>query len=166
MKVLIEMSAGETHYKYEYNFKKRLLEAKRALTSPMPFPVNYGLLFNEVYKKEHIDALVISTRPFAAPSLIDARVIGLLEFYKNGEEDHKVLLLPSAKLDPEFANVSDVTQLSDVLTGKIHHFFSHYRDLDKISIHVDKFLNADAANEYINNFRETKSSKIVELRRG
>jgi inorganic pyrophosphatase len=44
--------------------------------------------------------------------------------------DTKILAVPLKKVDPFFAAVEDVGDLSEAIKNKIKHFFNHYKELE------------------------------------
>jgi inorganic pyrophosphatase len=39
--------------------------------------------------------------------------------------------VPTAKVDPFYADVNDITDLNETAKLKIKHFFNHYKELEK-----------------------------------
>ena len=49
----------------------------------------------------------------------------------DGGQDEKILAVPATRLHPFYSDVVDYTDLPPILLEQIHHFFSHYKDLEE-----------------------------------
>ena len=57
--------------------------------------------------------------------------MGVLLMEDDGGFDEKIIAVPSNHLHPFYQDVAEYTDLPQILLDQIHHFFSHYKDLEK-----------------------------------
>ncbi len=74
--------------------------------------------------------LVANTRPIAPGALIAVRPIGVLYMRDEAGGDEKIIAVPSPKLTKRYDKVQTYTDLPDITTRQIEHFFAHYKDLE------------------------------------
>lgn len=69
---------------------------------PAAYPYPYGFLPDHMGPDgECVDCYLLTTASPPAGSLVEGRVVGLIEQWEAGAEDHKVLLLPADQPAPE-----------------------------------------------------------------
>ncbi len=153
--VLIEIPKNSM-VKYEIDKNSGMLQVDRFIHTAMGYPFNYGYLPNTLSKDgDPIDIVVISTHPVQAGTLLPSRVIGMLEMEDESGIDNKIIAVPSTKVDPFYAKVHDVSDLSEATQKLIKHFFEQYKDIEPGKwTKVRNFLGKDAA------WREIEESKI------
>jgi inorganic pyrophosphatase len=61
--------------------------------------------------------------------LISFRPIGVLRMVDKGEQDEKILGVPTDKVDPTYANIRDLADLPEIERQRIEAFFRIYKDL-------------------------------------
>jgi inorganic pyrophosphatase len=101
---------------------------------------------------------VLTNDPIPTGVFLKAKVIGVLNFEDDGENDHKIICVPE-----DDRNVGDeISSLDDLhkkWREKIEHHFSHYKDLKKPgSTKVLGWGNVDDAKKIINECIERYSS--------
>lgn len=148
--VFVEVSAGSS-IKYELDKDSGIVFVDRFSYTAMFFPFNYGFIPGTLAEdKDPLDILVVSTYPVATGTVIPARPIGMLEMEDESGIDTKILAVPTAKVDPFFAHVGDIKDLSEQKKAKIKHFFDHYKELEPGKwVKTKSFLGKDKAYEAI-----------------
>ncbi|RBW70323.1 inorganic diphosphatase [Bacillus taeanensis] len=148
VEVLIEIPTGSQN-KYEYDKEKGVFKLDRVLFSPMFYPAEYGYIDNTLaLDGDPLDVLVIVTNPTFPGCVIDARVLGFLNMVDGGEEDSKLLAVPTE--DPRF---KDVHSLEDVPAHKLEeiaHFFKTYKDLEGKKTEVGSWEGPEEAAKLVN----------------
>jgi inorganic pyrophosphatase len=153
--VFIEIPEGSL-VKYELDKESGVIMVDRFLYTAMPYPFNYGFIPNTNGQDgDPIDVMVVSSQPLATGTVVPSRVIGMLEMEDEAGIDTKIIALPTSKIDPFYAHITDVTGLDEATRNKIKHFFDHYKELEPGKwIKTKNFLSKDKAFEEI-----TKSMK-------
>lgn len=127
---VIEIPKGSMH-KIEYDRKRKLMMLDRVEPGIFAKPTNYGFIPQTLDEDgDELDTLLITEEPVPTGVLVEAVVIGVLNFEDGGEMDHKVICVPA-----DDRNTGDsITSLDDLSTGlknQIEHHFTHYKDLKK-----------------------------------
>lgn len=147
VEAFIEIPTGSQN-KYEFDKEKGVFKLDRVLFSPMFYPAEYGYIDHTLANDgDPLDILVLVTNPTFPGCVIDARVIGFLNMIDGGEEDSKLIAVPTE--DPRF---QDVTSLDDVPQHKlkeISHFFQTYKDLQGKKTEIGAWEGAEAASSLI-----------------
>lgn len=148
--VLIEIPQGSS-VKYEIDKESGALFIDRFLYTSMSYPFNYGYVPQTLDGDgDGIDVLVLSSQVVQAGTVLPARPIGMLEMEDEEGMDTKVIAVPTKKIDPFFANIEDVSDLTDAYKNKIKHFFDSYKQLEPGKwVKTKDFLGKDAAIEAI-----------------
>jgi inorganic pyrophosphatase len=129
--VVVEIPQGSA-IKYEMDKESGFVVVDRFAFTTMVYPFNYGFIpQTHAEDGDPVDVLVISTYPVHPGTVIPARPIGLLEMEDEAGIDTKILAVPTAKVDPFYADVNDITDLNETAKLKIKHFFNHYKELEK-----------------------------------
>jgi len=153
--VLIEIPKNSM-VKYEVDKDSGILHVDRFIHTAMGYPFNYGYLPDTLSKDgDPVDVMVISTHPVQAGALLPSRVIGMLEMEDEAGIDNKIIAVPSTKVDPFYASVRDLSDLSEATQKLIKHFFEQYKDTEPGKwTKVKNFLGKDAA------WREIEESRV------
>lgn len=128
--VVIEIPMG-SKLKVEWNRKKAFFELDRVEPGIFAKPCNYGFIPKTLDEDgDELDALLLCDEPITTGVVVNARVIGIMNFEDDGEMDHKVVVVPSD--DRNTGNA--ITTLSDLplqWLNQVEHHFNHYKDLKK-----------------------------------
>ncbi len=146
---VIEIPMGSSH-KIEFNRKKNAMMLDRVEPKIFAKPTNYGFIPGTLDDDgDELDTLVITEEPLATGIVLEATVIGVLEFEDDGEMDHKVICVPAD--DRNTGNrIQSLADLGDQWQKQIEHHFTHYKDLKKPgSTKVLGFGDAQKAHEVI-----------------
>ena len=128
--VVIEIPKG-SNVKYEYREDSDMIEVDRVLFTAMTYPFNYGFVPGTMGgDNDPLDIVVISSASFSTGTFVQARPIGVLLTKDEEGVDSKVIAVPIGKVDPEYADVNDISDLSDALKKKIGHFYSYYKSIE------------------------------------
>lgn len=129
--VLIEIPQGSA-IKYEMDKDSGFIVVDRFAFTTMVYPFNYGFVpGTSAEDGDPVDVLVISTYPVHPGTVIPSRPIGMLEMEDEEGIDTKILAVPTKKVDPFYSDVEDIDDLNETVKQKIHHFFNHYKELEK-----------------------------------
>jgi inorganic pyrophosphatase len=124
----VEIPAG-SFTKYETN-EDGLVFVDRFQSMPVAYPANYGSMPSTLAGDgDPLDALVLTREPLHPGVLISFRPIGVLRMVDKGEQDEKILGVPTDKVDPTYANIRDLADLPEIERQRIEAFFRIYKDL-------------------------------------
>lgn len=94
-------------------------------------PCGYGFIPQTLDDDgDELDVLLVCNEAVPTGVVLDAKVIGILNFEDDGEMDHKVVVVPA---DDRHTgdSINSLNDLSDQWKKQIEHHFSHYKDLKK-----------------------------------
>ena len=124
----VEIPAGSST-KYEIN-EEGLVYVDRFQSMPVVYPANYGSMPRTLAGDgDPLDALVLTREPLHPGVLIAFRPIGYLRMLDKGEQDDKVIGVPTDKVDPTYSNIRDLADLPEIERQRIEAFFRIYKDL-------------------------------------
>ena len=130
--VIIEVSAGSTPVKYEFDKDSGAIFVDRFVHTPMHYPANYGFVPHTLSDDgDPVDVLVLAPQSIIPGAVISARPIGVLMMEDDGGMDEKVLAVPTDKMHLMYKDVKTHTDLPEIILQEIAHFFEHYKDLEK-----------------------------------
>lgn len=130
--VIIEVSAGSSPVKYEFDKDSGAIFVDRFVHTPMFYPANYGFVPHTLSDDgDPIDVLVLAPVSVIPGCVIPARPIGVLMMEDDGGMDEKILAVPTDKMHLMYKDVKDHTDLPKIVLDQIQHFFEHYKDLEK-----------------------------------
>src|SRR5581483_591085 len=99
LNTFIEIPKGSRN-KIEYDLKKQVFVLDRVEPSIFSKPVNYGFVPQTIDEDgDPLDTLVVTNEPLPMGILVTAKVIGVLNFVDDGENDHKIICVPSDDRD-------------------------------------------------------------------
>lgn len=128
--VVIEIPAGSSH-KIEWNRELAIMQLDRVDPAIFAKPTNYGFIPQTLDEDgDELDVLMITTEPLPTGVFMEATVIGVMKFNDDGEEDDKIIAVPTD--DRTTGNA--IKTLEDVpqqLIKQIEFHFNHYKDLKK-----------------------------------
>ena len=159
--VLIEVSLGSDPVKYEFDEDSGALFVDRFLHTAMTYPCNYGFVPHTLANDgDPVDVLVVGSNPIMPKAVINVRPVGVLIMEDQEGMDEKILAVPVDKLHPYYSDVASWTDLPQILTDQIKHFFTHYKDLEVGKwVRVDRWGDADEARKLITEGIEAAKKK-------
>src|SRR6195952_2880039 len=125
---VIEISQG-SRCKYEIDKESGLLKLDRVIYSSFYYPVNYGFI-PQTYgdDKDPLDILVITSLPVQAMTLMEAKVMGVMQMIDGGDADDKIIAV--AAKDPSVNHYNNLEELPKHFFEELRHFFEQYKQLD------------------------------------
>lgn len=160
--VIIEIPAMSEPVKYEIDKDSGELFVDRFMGTPMHYPCNYGYIPQTLMDDgDAADVLVVTPIPLRAASVIRCRVVGVLDMTDESGRDEKLVAVPVSKLTPLYENVTEATDLPQILLDQIKHFFEHYKDLEpgkwvKVEGWGDAATARAAIERGVKQFKESK----------
>lgn len=125
----VEIPAGGST-KYEIGEDDGLVHVDRFLSMPMAYPANYGSMPRTLAGDgDALDALVLTRAPLHPGVLVRFRPIGVLRMVDGGQQDEKVIGVPTDRVDPAYAGIRDIGDLPRDERDRIEAFFRVYKDL-------------------------------------
>jgi inorganic pyrophosphatase len=146
---VIEIPKGSSN-KIEYDRRRKLMILDRVEPGIFAKPTNYGFIPQTLDDDgDELDTLLITDEPVPTGVLVEATVLGVLEFEDDGEMDHKIICVPAD--DRHTGNrVKSLDDLGEQWKKQIEHHFTHYKDLKKPGSTVVKgFGDTARAHEVI-----------------
>jgi len=139
----------ESRLKYELDKKSGLLKLDRVLFSAVFYPENYGFI-PQTYCDDNdpLDIVLISEAPIQPLTIVEAKVIGVMQMLDSGEADDKIIAV--ALNDMSVNHIDDIDQLAPHFIVELKNFFEEYKKLEKNkSVKVKEFQNKKVAYEII-----------------
>ena len=158
VKSIIEIPKGSKG-KYELDKDSGLLRLDRVLFSSVHYPANYGFI-PRTYCDDHdpLDILVICSIDVIPMSIIEAKVIGVMEMIDGDERDDKIIAV--ARHDMSVNHINDLSELPPHTLVELKRFFEDYKMLEHKNVIVEQFMHHDRAfgivQESINLYQEKR----------
>ena len=125
---LVEIPKGSTN-KYEYDKNLGVFHLDRVLYEAVFFPTEYGIIPQTWNKQDDdpLDIMVFSSFPTFPGCLLVCRPIGVLRMVDSGEQDDKIIAVPSD--DPRFEEIKKLSDLAPHLKKEVKNFWENYAKL-------------------------------------
>ena len=124
----VEIPAGSVT-KYEIK-EDGLVHVDRFQSMPVAYPANYGSMPRTLAgDNDPLDALVLTREPLHPGVIVRFRPIGFLKMVDDGEQDEKVIGVPTDRIDPTYAAIRDLDDLPLIERQRIEAFFRVYKAL-------------------------------------
>lgn len=108
------------------------------------YPYPYGYIVDTLAPDgDELDCYVITDKKLEASSIIECRSIGMVEWFEDGEEDHKIL----AVIKGEKGTITK--EVKEKLTDFASHFFDHTQGK---KYQMGNFLDKRKAEELIKKY--------------
>ncbi|MEQ9288223.1 MAG: inorganic diphosphatase [Cyclobacteriaceae bacterium] len=146
-----------TRAKYELDKESGLLKMDRVLYSSIYYPANYGFI-PRTYCDDNdpLDIMVLSQITIVPLCIVPAKVIGVMRMLDQGEHDDKIIAV--AENDMSVNHINDISELPKHFVKELRNFFEDYKKLEKKTVEVKDFLDADIARlivkQAINDYNE------------
>ncbi len=134
---VIEIPQG-SRCKFEIDKATGLLKLDRVIFSSFYYPCNYGFI-PQTYgdDKDPLDILVICTLPMVPLTLMEAKVVGVMQMIDGGDGDDKIIAV--AANDPGVSHYNNIEELPKHFFDELRHFFEEYKKLENKSVKVEEF---------------------------
>jgi inorganic pyrophosphatase len=127
---IVEISKGSSN-KIEWQRDKGIFKIDRVEPFIFAKPANYGFIPATLDEDgDELDSLIITDQPIPTGVWVEMKIIGVLNFEDDGDNDHKVIGVVADDRNTGDA-VSSLNDLTPALKNQIEHHFSHYKDLKK-----------------------------------
>jgi len=134
---VIEIPQG-SRCKYEIDKETGLLKLDRVIFSSFYYPINYGFIPQSYGgDKDPLDILVITSLSVQPLTLMDAKVIGVMQMIDGGDPDDKIIAV--AATDPGVNHYNNIEELPKHFFDELRHFFEEYKKLENKSVVVEDF---------------------------
>ena len=125
---VVECLKGERN-KYEYDKDVPGVVLDRVLHSNVHYPSDYGFIPQSYYDDDDpFDVLILVEDATFPGCVIEARPVALMKMDDDGEQDDKVIAVPSE--DPRYDDIQDLPDLSEQRRAEIDEFFATYKNLE------------------------------------
>lgn len=129
--VIVENPVGGVPVKYEIDKESGAVFVDRFLHVAMQYPGNYGFIPHTLSEDgDPVDVLIIGAIPVVPGAVVAVRPVGVLKMEDEAGGDEKIIAVPVSKLDPEFAEIEDYTDIPTPKRKRIEHFFERYKELE------------------------------------
>jgi inorganic pyrophosphatase len=149
--MIVETPRG-TRHKYALNEEIGIIEWSRTLPAGMTWPCDFGFIpQTHAGDGDPLDvALLIEEGTFSG-CLVQARLVGMIGFVKNGEENNRLLAVPATKggAGSHWTEVRDLSDLSTRKVREIEAFLTQYNEFEGAKIELTGLQNRDAALEAV-----------------
>lgn len=134
---VIEIPQG-SRCKYEIDKESGLLKLDRVIYSSFYYPMNYGFI-PRTYggDKDPLDILIISSLPVQALTLMEAKIIGVMQMVDSGDADDKIIAVSAN--DPGVNHYNNIEELPRHFFEELRHFFEEYKKLENKTVIVEEF---------------------------
>jgi len=136
----------DTNVKYEYDPELGVFVYDRSLLSAMVYPASYGFIPQTLAEDgDALDVMIYNATPIDTGTLVESRVIGVLDMEDEGFKDYKILATP-------ISHVKEYRSLADIDSNFLkicQNFFAHYKDLNNKKVEVLDWHEADVAKEIV-----------------
>lgn len=127
---VVEIPKGSTN-KIEWDRERAAFTLDRVEPRIFAKPVNYGFIPQTLDEDgDELDTLVVTDEPIPTGTWLEAKIIGILNFVDDGENDHKIIVAPADDRNTG-DRLSSMDDLSPRWKQQVEHHFNHYKDLKK-----------------------------------
>jgi len=132
--------------KYEIDKDTGLIALDRVMHTAQDYPFDYGFVPQTLFDDgDALDVVLVTTYPLYPGILVKARPIAVLEMTDGGDQDDKVVAVPTE--DPRFDDVKDLPDLNPHFTKEMTHFFETYKKVQHKEVVVGKWKGAEDAKK-------------------
>jgi len=134
---IIEIPQG-SRCKYEIDKESGLIKMDRVIYSSFYYPSNYGFIPQTLGDdKDPLDILVLTSLSVVPLTLMDAKVIGVMQMIDGGDADDKIIAV--AANDPGVNHYNNIEELPSHFLNELRHFFEEYKTLENKTVIVNEF---------------------------
>lgn len=139
--------------KIEWSRKNEYFLLDRVEPGIFAKPANYGFIPQTLDEDgDELDTVVVTEEPLPTGLVIEeAKVLGIINFVDDDENDHKIILVPSDNRHHHHGHVeTHFEELGLKWQHQMEHHFNHYKDLKGGGTKVVGFDGPEAAWKVIN----------------
>lgn len=126
---VIEIPAGSMT-KYEIDAETGHVIVDRYQSMPVVYPANYGSIPSSLGGDgDPLDAIVYSREPIVPGAMIRVRAVGVLKMIDGGEQDDKIVAVPTTDIDPTYDEIQTMDDLPAIERERLEAFFRVYKQL-------------------------------------
>lgn len=127
---VVEVPKGSI-LKIEYNRTKGTFELDRVEPEIFAKPSNYGFVPGTIDEDgDELDTLLVTPEPVPTGVVVQARILGVLNFQDDEAKDHKIICVPEDDRDSG-NRIKSLEDLGEQWKAKIEYHFNTYKDLKK-----------------------------------
>src|SRR4051794_25827498 len=153
----VEIRKGSSN-KIEYNKIKKRYELDRVLSTPMPYPEEYGVIEETLAPDgDELDVICLTIQPTRFGLHVPIRIIGVLKMIDKGEQDDKILAVNA--VEPRLNYIQELKDVSLEKQKEIKYFFAHYKDLENKKVEVGEFEGKKSAEKLLKECQEAYQSR-------
>jgi len=147
---VIEIPLG-SFTKYEIDPASGIVAVDRFQSMPVVYPANYGVITSSLAGDgDNLDVLVFSREAIVPGALVRVRPVGVLKMLDGGEEDDKIIAVPTSQVDPTYNSIQSIHDLPEIDLRRIESFFRVYKQLPEKRKIVE-----------LNGFRDAAEAKML-----
>lgn len=127
---VVEIPKGSI-MKIEWDRKRATFVLDRVEPSIFAKPSNYGFIPQTLDEDgDELDTLIVTDEPLTTGVWLEARIVGVMNFVDDGDNDHKIVVVPA---DDRHSGdkIKSVDDLGVQWKKQVEHHFNHYKDLKK-----------------------------------
>lgn len=147
--VIVETPRGSRH-KFAVNEEFGIIEFSRTLPAGMTWPCDFGFIpQTHAGDGDPLDVALLIEQGTFSGCLVQARLVGMIGFVKNDEENNRLLAVPATKggAGSHWTEVRDIGDLSTRSVREIEAFLRQYNEFEGAKIELTGLLGRDAALE-------------------
>ena len=127
---VVEISKGSS-LKIEWDRERAVMMLDRVEPDIFAKPFNYGFIPQTLDEDgDELDTLIVCDEPLPTGIWLESRIIGVMNFEDDGEMDHKIVVVPADDRN-NGDSIKTLDDLGERWVQKVHHHFTHYKDLKK-----------------------------------
>lgn len=148
--VIIEIPKN-SRIKYEKDTQTGKIRCDRYLKTPFNYPYNYGYIPNTLAQDgDPLDIFVLMDEPLYPSTIISVEILGVIKMTDNGEEDHKIIGIPSKNLNFPNKFTNNFGELLSLYIEEITFFLKNYKKLENKVVIIDKYYKKKVAIKILN----------------
>ena len=130
LNTVVEIPEG-SFLKIEWDRQRAAFMLDRVEPSIYAKPCNYGFIPQTLDEDgDELDTLVVCGEPIPTGVWLEAKIIGVMNFIDDGDNDHKIVVVPTDDRNTG-DSINSLEDLGERWQQKVTEHFTHYKDLKK-----------------------------------